>query len=76
MNTTILNLKEKTVATIIGFSDNRMAGKFLAMGVLPGSSVKVVRIAARKGGYYLQVDGRNIAVRVQEAASILIKATD
>jgi len=59
--------------TVTAFSDDRLAGKFMAMGVLPGSRVEVMRIAPFKGGYCIKVNGQKIAVRYDEAASILVE---
>lgn len=73
MEINILKLKPKQVATVAGFSNNQIAGKLLAMGVLPGSTIQVVRTTPLKSAYYLKVDGRNLAVRKEEAACILIK---
>ena len=57
---------------IRGFSDDRMASKLLSMGVLPGSQIRIVRIAPLHGGYYVQINGLNIALRVNEAESIIV----
>lgn len=73
MNKSVTSLQEKASAIIDRFLDDHLAGKLLAMGVLPGSQLKVVRIAPRGGGYYLKIDGQNIAVRVIEAQNILLK---
>lgn len=72
MDNAITKLKVGYTGRIKGFTDDEIAGKLMVMGVLPGSRVQVVRIAPFKGGYYLRVDGVNMAVREQEADSIIM----
>jgi ferrous iron transport protein A len=73
MNSPISQLKEGNVGRIAHFTDDQVAGKLMTMGVLPGSQVKVVRIAPFRGGYYLKVDGINMVVRLQEASNIVLE---
>lgn len=54
------------------FIDDIIAGKLITMGILPGSMVHVVRKAPFKGGIYLKIDGGNIVLRYQEAATIIL----
>ncbi|MEK7257274.1 MAG: FeoA family protein [Bacteroidota bacterium] len=72
MNSSVSQLKQGSTGTIANFTDEITAGKLLTMGFLPGSKVKVVRIAPFQGGIYVQVDGSNMALRVKEANSILV----
>jgi len=67
----ITQQKEGFRGKVIRFSDDLIAGKLMAMGVLPGSEIEIVKIAPFKGGFYLKTDGNNMAVRYDEAASIL-----
>ncbi len=55
------------------FSDDQIAGKLLTMGVLPNSKIEVIRVAPFKGGYYLKVDGKGLAIRENEAANIILE---
>ena len=73
MDYLVTQLKEGSAGTIARFTDNGIAGKMMTMGVLPGSTVEVVRIAPFSGGYYLKVDGMNLALRLREANSIVIE---
>lgn len=57
---------------IKGFTDDLIASKLMAMGVLPGSVIRIIRRAPMDGGYYLQINGQNIALRVKEAESIIV----
>ncbi len=59
--------------TVQGFSNDQVGSKLLAMGVLPGSVVRVVREAPFGGGIVIKVDSNYLALRKQEAACILLK---
>ncbi len=75
MNTNpLVQLKEGQHGKIIRFEDDQMASKLLSMGILPGSKVKVVKIAPFHGGIYLKVDGNSFALRVKEAATVIVES--
>ncbi len=73
MDQLVTQLKEGSWGKVSRFTDHVMAGKLMTMGVLPGSKVQVVRIAPFNGGYYLKVDGMNLAIRSGEASSIVLE---
>ena len=73
MTTSVNQLKEGKSGIVAHFTDERVAGKLMTMGVLPGSLLKMVRIAPFNGGYYIKVDGSNMALRSQEAGSIMLE---
>lgn len=50
-----------------------MASKLMAMGILPGIFIEIVRVAPFRGGYCLKVTGQKIALRYSEAACILVE---
>jgi len=72
MNSPVSQLKEGIVGKIAHFTNDEIAGKMMTMGVLPGSKVKVVRIAPFRGGFYLRIDGINMVFRLHEANSIIM----
>ena len=74
MKQPVTTLKTGEEGIVSHFSDVQMAGKFVSMGVLPGSSVRVVRIAPFNGGYYLRVDDTNLVLRTEEAHSIILNS--
>lgn len=76
MNSPVTAVGEGVSGRIVHFTDDRIAGKLMTMGVLPGSKVQVVRIAPFNGGFYLKVDGINMVMRVQEAGSIIMTVDD
>jgi Fe2+ transport system protein FeoA len=71
MTNSVTQMKEGRGGRITHFTDDHIAGKLMTMGVLPGSSLRVVRIALFNGGYYLKVDGMSIVVRSDEASNIM-----
>jgi len=58
---------------VAGFTNDQMGSKLLAMGVLPGSEITVIREAPFGGGIVVKVDNNYLALRKQEAACILLK---
>lgn len=66
-------LKTNEIGYISSFSNDELAGKFMAMGVLPGSTIQMVRKAPFGGAYYLKIDRHLIAVRKEEAECIILK---
>ncbi|MCU0346775.1 MAG: ferrous iron transport protein A [Saprospiraceae bacterium] len=71
MSNSVTQLKEGISGRISHFTDDHVAGKLMTMGVMPGSRVRVVRVAPLNGGYYLKVDGMSIVVRSNEAHNIM-----
>ncbi len=59
-------------AMIVRFEDEKVAGKLTSMGMMPGSSFQMVRKAPFGGGFYVKIDGVNMALRACEAAKIVI----
>ncbi len=70
---TVTALKENECGRVLRFNDDQLAGKLLSMGILPGSLLKVKRIAPLSGGYVLKIDGHSLALRLQEAESIVVE---
>ncbi|MCB0543037.1 MAG: ferrous iron transport protein A [Lewinellaceae bacterium] len=69
---TIFDLKLNESALAIAVTDPSLAGKLTAMGVLPGTLIELVRPAPFGKAYYIKVDGVRLALREEEAASILL----
>ncbi|MBK8879266.1 MAG: ferrous iron transport protein A [Haliscomenobacter sp.] len=55
------------------FTNDRIAGKLMAMGILPGCAIKVVRRAPFGGGCYIKADNILLALRKDEACTILVR---
>jgi ferrous iron transport protein A len=45
----------------------------MAMGILPGTSIKVIRRAPFGGGCYVKADNMLLALRKDEACSIVLR---
>lgn len=71
---TIPELGLRESARAIAFSDQALAGKLTAMGFLPGTMVELVRKAPFGKAYYIKADGVRLALREEEALSILLEA--
>ncbi|MBX2891231.1 MAG: ferrous iron transport protein A [Saprospiraceae bacterium] len=71
---TVPDLKQNESALTLAFTDPTLAGKLTAMGVLPGVRIELVRPAPFGEAYYVKVDGVRLALREEEAASILLEA--
>lgn len=67
-----VDLQIGQVGTIKGFSRRSIASKLLAMGVLPGSRIELVRKAPFGGTYYVAVNDHFLALRYRELQSIHI----
>jgi ferrous iron transport protein A len=48
-----------------------MASKLMAMGILPGSEVELIRRAPFGGAWYVRVDQQHIALRQAEVEAII-----
>ena len=55
------------------YTNDNIGGKLMAMGILPGSRVALVRRAPFGGGWYVKVDNLFIALRMDEASSVVLK---
>ncbi len=70
----ILELKQMESAKTFAFSNPALACRLTSMGILPGASVQLIRSAPFGQAFYIKVDGVRLALRQDEAASILIEA--
>ena len=49
-----------------------MASKLMAMGVLPGSEVELIRRAPFGGAWYVRVDQQHLALRRPEIEAVIL----
>jgi len=70
---TIPDLKQHENARTIAFADPALASKLTAMGILPGTRIELVRRAPFGSAYYIKADGVRLALRDDEAASIMLE---
>jgi len=69
---TLPELKSHESALAITFTDPALACKLTSMGVLPGVQIEMVRKSPFGDAYYVKVDGVRLALRNEEAATILM----
>ncbi len=69
----LTTLAERTKGKIIGFTDDEICSRLMAMGILPGTEIEIIRKAPLKSGYYIKFDNQRVALRNVEAASIVVK---
>ena len=55
------------------FTDDSLAVKLLAMGILPGAKVRLVRKVLSGKTYYLKINGYPFALRENETKCIVLK---
>ncbi len=73
MDKNVLHLKNGEEATVVRFADHGMACKLLTIGIIPDSRIKMIRKAPFGGAYCLKLGNTFVAVRADEARSIIIK---
>lgn len=61
------------VGTVRGFTRRDVASKLLAMGVLPGSRIELIRISPFGGAYYIAIDTHFMALRQKELLAIHVQ---
>lgn len=70
---TIPDLKNHESARAIAFDDSALACKLTSMGLLPGTRIEMIRKSPFGSAYYVKADGVRMALRQEEAASILLE---
>lgn len=66
-------LKQGDKGFVSHFLNPTIASKLLAMGILPGSVIQMIRKAPFGGGCYIKVDNLLIALRKNEASTIVLQ---
>ncbi len=70
---TLRDLKPGERGTVIGYTDDDPPGRLLEMGLLPGTSVEIVRLAPLGDPIDLKVRGFHLSIRQHEAAHIQVE---
>ena len=71
-NITHLSIGENAI--IQEFTNGHIACKLMAMGLLPGSSILLVRKSPFGGAYYIRAKSHYIALRDLEARHVILDA--
>jgi ferrous iron transport protein A len=69
----LLEAKPGAEGVIARYTNEQIGSKLMAMGLLPGSRIAIVRKAPLGGGWYIKANGFFLALRDEEAASIVLK---
>jgi ferrous iron transport protein A len=73
----LVEVKIGEIGIVSYILDENVACKLISMGVTPGSTLQIIRKSPFGGGYYCKVsESMNIAIRKEEAKSILIEMED
>jgi ferrous iron transport protein A len=67
---TALDLRPGELASIAALADNAIAPMRMELGCLPGRSVRLLRKGLPGGPHLFAVEGRVLAFRLQEAATL------
>jgi ferrous iron transport protein A len=70
---TLPELKPHESACAIAVGDAELERKLTAMGIRQGTRIEMVRQAPFGDAYYVKADGIRLALRREEAASILME---
>lgn len=68
----ISQLQIGETATIAAFANGYIACKLMAMGLLPGSPVSLLRKSPFGGAYYIKTKNHSVALRSNEAKNVLL----
>jgi len=69
----VLDLNIGEVGYVKSFGNLHCACKFLTLGLLPKSSIRVVRKSPLGDALYLQLESHKIAIRKAEGEAILLE---
>jgi len=65
-------LRKGETGRIIDYLDKEIASRLLTLGLLPNTRIKYIRKSPFGGAHYIKFNGHSIALREQEASTIVI----
>ena len=68
----ILDLEKGESGKIVDYLDMEIATRLLTLGLLPNTRIKYIRKSPFGGAHYIKFNGHSIALREEEASSIVI----
>jgi len=68
----ITHLKTGQTALILSYQEGRIASKLMAMGLLPGAPVELIRKSPFGGAYYIKSNEHLLALRTAEAKAVWV----
>jgi len=69
----LLDLRIGESGKIVDYLDIEIASRLLTLGLLPNTKVKYIRKSPFGGAHYIKFNGHHIALREEEASSIVIE---
>jgi ferrous iron transport protein A len=69
----VLDLKKGETGRVVDYLDKELASRLLTLGLLPETKVMYIRKAPFGGAHYIKFNGHAIALRENEALSIIIE---
>lgn len=70
---TVLDLKKGEIGFISSFENPVFTCKFYTLGIMPQSHIELVRLSPFGEAYYVKIGDSIVALRTEEAKSIVIK---
>ena len=68
----IIDLEKGQTGKIVDYLDKEAASRLLTLGLLPNTVIRYIRKSPFGGAHYITFNGHSIALREEEAASIVI----
>jgi len=68
----LAQLKPGSTGTVYGFTDPEISLKLIELGCIPGTAVKMIRVAPLGDPVAFECCGSLISIRLQEAATVKI----
>ena len=73
-NEKILSCAKVGVKGVVSyFKDEQVACRLISMGLVPGSTIEILHKAPFGGGWYVKSESLHIAMRNEEACSIVLR---
>ena len=67
------SLEKGNKSRIQEFCNDKMTGRFLDLGILPGSEIEMIGTTTFKGTFYLKINHHFFALRKEELEAILLE---
>lgn len=72
MNKSVIDLHKGEIGYISSFNNPIFTCKFYTLGIIPKTSIELVRLSPLGEAYYIKIEDSIIALRKEEAKSIII----
>jgi ferrous iron transport protein A len=69
----ILDLRKGESGKVVDYLDREIASRLLTLGLLPNTEISFIRKSPFGGAYYIKFNGHCIALREDEASSVIIE---